>query len=465
MRIRPTISDSGMTLIELLIALAISFVGAVAVFALFLGQSRSMRESQETMEMQDNIRAALDMVARDLRSAGFMTTTTEAVRVENNCGGAVTGGGTYSGLDVATGVFTAPGGGGTAITDEGDVEGTTQLDGCPNGSDRLAIVFRPRTDYVPNVLPAVNPQDVKWGCPAGDCAAIFARAGVTGTTCGTSNDPSDPMTICAANDPYRCFPATITPMGAGCACTGDADEVCELEVRTLAGAAFDGGQGEAPGWDHLCPTAGVACTPDEAKPATAFQAYASRTYQLLDVDSDGSTELVVSPDQLPLVSRPGAPADATYEIVASYIDDFQLAIAFRNTPDVFQDLSLWNVPGCTEDGDNACIAARVTANNPPVAIRVSLVARTSKRRVGETSAVADLRRGQVHDNNPTFQAMPAGAPVVPVGPALCYGSEVCGCGPSDTLSAYMKCSLRGNAQGYQRRVISEVIGLRNLSTR
>ena len=49
----------GMTLIELMVAMALTLVAAAASYTLFVGQSRLMKQTQSTVEMQDNARIAM----------------------------------------------------------------------------------------------------------------------------------------------------------------------------------------------------------------------------------------------------------------------------------------------------------------------------------------------------------------------------------------------------------------------
>ncbi len=62
----------GMSLIELLIVLAMMGVVATAIFSLFLSTQRTASTSEEVMEVQQNLRIAMDLLTRDLRMAGFM---------------------------------------------------------------------------------------------------------------------------------------------------------------------------------------------------------------------------------------------------------------------------------------------------------------------------------------------------------------------------------------------------------
>ena len=62
---------NGFTLIELLIAMAISGIVAGAIFTAFQSQQKSYLIQDQVTEMQQNLRAAMDIMVRDIRMAGF----------------------------------------------------------------------------------------------------------------------------------------------------------------------------------------------------------------------------------------------------------------------------------------------------------------------------------------------------------------------------------------------------------
>lgn len=61
----------GFTLIELVITLAVSGILMAGVYTAFLSQQNSYLAQEQVAEMQQNIRAGLDMMVRDIRMAGF----------------------------------------------------------------------------------------------------------------------------------------------------------------------------------------------------------------------------------------------------------------------------------------------------------------------------------------------------------------------------------------------------------
>lgn len=60
----------GFTLIELMISIAVASVVAVGIFAMLNGQSRAYRRQADMGSMQQNLRVAMEMLVRDISSAG-----------------------------------------------------------------------------------------------------------------------------------------------------------------------------------------------------------------------------------------------------------------------------------------------------------------------------------------------------------------------------------------------------------
>ncbi|MCD6188227.1 MAG: PilW family protein [Desulfuromusa sp.] len=65
------VGHAGFTLVELLIALAISGVLMTAVYATFQSQQNNYLAQEQVAEMQQNIRAGLDIMVSELRMAGY----------------------------------------------------------------------------------------------------------------------------------------------------------------------------------------------------------------------------------------------------------------------------------------------------------------------------------------------------------------------------------------------------------
>jgi prepilin-type N-terminal cleavage/methylation domain-containing protein len=69
-------NESGVTLIELLIVVVISALLTAAIFATFVSQQKSYAIQTGVSDMQQNARAALTLMERDLRMAGFLVADT-----------------------------------------------------------------------------------------------------------------------------------------------------------------------------------------------------------------------------------------------------------------------------------------------------------------------------------------------------------------------------------------------------
>jgi type IV pilus assembly protein PilW len=61
----------GFTLVELMISMAVGGIVMGAVMTSFLSQHRSYLAQDEVVEMQQNARVAMDLLTRDIRSAGY----------------------------------------------------------------------------------------------------------------------------------------------------------------------------------------------------------------------------------------------------------------------------------------------------------------------------------------------------------------------------------------------------------
>jgi len=69
MHIKP--NKSGFTLVELLIVMAITGIVTGAVFTAFKSQQKSYGVQEQVVEMQQNLRAGMDLMVREIRMAGY----------------------------------------------------------------------------------------------------------------------------------------------------------------------------------------------------------------------------------------------------------------------------------------------------------------------------------------------------------------------------------------------------------
>lgn len=63
--------DNGFTLIELLVGLVISSIVVAAAFTLLTTTSKALRSNDQTVDTQQNVRIAMDLIASDIKVAGF----------------------------------------------------------------------------------------------------------------------------------------------------------------------------------------------------------------------------------------------------------------------------------------------------------------------------------------------------------------------------------------------------------
>jgi len=66
-----TLKEHGVTLIEILIAMAITGIVSAAIFTSFLSQQKSYIIQEDVAVMQQNLRAGMDMMVREIRMAGY----------------------------------------------------------------------------------------------------------------------------------------------------------------------------------------------------------------------------------------------------------------------------------------------------------------------------------------------------------------------------------------------------------
>ena len=61
----------GLSLVELLVALGIGLAIVVAMYNVFTLQNKTFAHQEQVVEMQQNVRAAMDMMSREVRMAGY----------------------------------------------------------------------------------------------------------------------------------------------------------------------------------------------------------------------------------------------------------------------------------------------------------------------------------------------------------------------------------------------------------
>jgi prepilin-type N-terminal cleavage/methylation domain-containing protein len=71
MNSRPVFNKKGVTLIELLVVLVISGIIIAGIYRMFIGQTRAYTVQEQVVEVQQNIRGAMELMLRDVRMAGY----------------------------------------------------------------------------------------------------------------------------------------------------------------------------------------------------------------------------------------------------------------------------------------------------------------------------------------------------------------------------------------------------------
>ena len=78
-------SCNGFTLIELLIAMAITGIVSVAIFTAFQSQQKSYITQEDTAAMQQNLRAGMDIMIREIRMSGYDRQNIGGLGILNVC--------------------------------------------------------------------------------------------------------------------------------------------------------------------------------------------------------------------------------------------------------------------------------------------------------------------------------------------------------------------------------------------
>ena len=445
-----SIRRTGFTLIELMIATLIAVIGIAAVLSFFLVISRSSQEQQQTADLQQNVRMAAEFLSRDIRSAGFVIGGMNGFQVEQNCG---------------------------------DNPSTTgAADACPNGSDRVIIRYQlPNTRMFacdPNTCPSnagdhIVIHEPNALCPGGPGSCGPPYTVFQNLYCGMPG--GSVITLCDKQD-VNCITAVVKSVKCDVGCGGGLGNTCvQIQFTSPGPSALDPVRNGAPDTDLVI------------------------AYQLLDVDGDGSTELVRSTS---FVDNGGANS-TIYQVVAPNIDDFQVgtnetvdandfrASACKGTGcfDWNRDIytggnfdggvadavyanghgyatSIATIRSSCADGNVVCAGgncAEVSNNGPTVhwgcsehvrGVMFELAARTRKIMLGGGTGkgLIDVGYHPAIGNNAQAATAFVSNPTLPVA----------GC-PATTFDGYLTCSLNGNRQGFRWRVVGDQMLMRNLA--
>lgn len=89
---KPNSHSSGFTVVELLMALAISGIVFIVIYAFFIAQSQTYTLHSQDIELQQNLRVNMQRIERELRQAGYnpgglAAEAAESDGRDNNCNG------------------------------------------------------------------------------------------------------------------------------------------------------------------------------------------------------------------------------------------------------------------------------------------------------------------------------------------------------------------------------------------
>lgn len=176
----------GVTLIELMIAMVIGFLLVGAVMSLYFNMRSSFRYQETFSRVQENGRFSMDMLARDIRMAGY-----------NGCGditdfaNVVNGGATSPWLNFNTPVIGYEGGASTfptEITSAGAVAGTDAiiLLGVDTSSELVVKSHNPPSAQIDTNIHSIKPGEILL---ITDCshASVFQITGPTNNNNNATN--------------------------------------------------------------------------------------------------------------------------------------------------------------------------------------------------------------------------------------------------------------------------------------
>jgi prepilin-type N-terminal cleavage/methylation domain-containing protein len=130
--------ENGFSLVELMIAMTVTLIVSGAIYGLLTSGSDAFRREPELADRQQNIRVAMDLVARDVFNAGAaMPPFSQVFTLADGAGGVCTGAtglngcGPAGALGAAPAAARAPGDGGDPSTNTDVLELLTTEESCP----------------------------------------------------------------------------------------------------------------------------------------------------------------------------------------------------------------------------------------------------------------------------------------------------------------------------------------------
>jgi type IV pilus assembly protein PilW len=71
----------GFTLVELMVAMTVGLIVLAAIYNIFIVQNKSFDVEEQISEMQQNARAAMDIMTREIRMAGYDSNSNAAAKI------------------------------------------------------------------------------------------------------------------------------------------------------------------------------------------------------------------------------------------------------------------------------------------------------------------------------------------------------------------------------------------------
>jgi prepilin-type N-terminal cleavage/methylation domain-containing protein len=130
--------ENGFSLVELMIALTVTLIVSGAIYGLLTSGSAAFRREPELADRQQNIRVAMDLLARDVFNAGeALPTFSQVFTLTDGAGGSCTGGQGLNGcggagaLGATAAAARAPGDGGDPSANTDVIEMLAAVETCP----------------------------------------------------------------------------------------------------------------------------------------------------------------------------------------------------------------------------------------------------------------------------------------------------------------------------------------------
>lgn len=213
-------SERGFSLVELMVAMTVTLIVSGAIYGLLTSGSNAFRREPEVADRQQNIRVAMDLIARDAFNAGAaMPTFSQVFTVADPVGGSCAGANGFNGCGVAgtlgsaAAAARAPGDGGDLSQSTDSIEMVAADERCRGltvceGTLGTNLVTRePSPGCLPPALPGLM--------LVVDEAGFSVQSGQAGTTTGTATctvATNGMFDLGAALEPWATIATAPTPV-------------------------------------------------------------------------------------------------------------------------------------------------------------------------------------------------------------------------------------------------------------